>query len=87
MDFQPAPDLYLRHGEIESPQLTGDAKETCSSTASADDRGYGAASGFSDGYTVAMALAGALSLVGSMAAFTLDPIRPRPYAAQPEPTT
>jgi EmrB/QacA subfamily drug resistance transporter len=39
--------------------------------------GYGSANGFSDGYTTAMAIAGALSLLGAIVAVTLAPIRTR----------
>jgi EmrB/QacA subfamily drug resistance transporter len=47
--------------------------------------GYGTAAAFSDGYAVAMALAGGLSLVGAVAALALEPMHARPLTAQPEP--
>jgi EmrB/QacA subfamily drug resistance transporter len=47
--------------------------------------GYGTASVFSDGYTAAMAVAGALSLLGSIGALALPSIRTQ-SVPEPEPT-
>jgi hypothetical protein len=48
--------------------------------------GCGAAGTFSDGYVVAMAAAGALSLAGAMATVALDARRVAPELAAREPT-
>jgi hypothetical protein len=48
--------------------------------------GCGAAGTFSEGYVVAMAAAGALSLAGAVAAVALDARRAAPELAAREPT-